>query len=251
VCILGIELLVWLFPHFADAVSVSQARRLAGFVPFAFALAGGAAVLTRLIGPLVLPLALGAGIGLQLAFSGDFGPGLRDGGPAAATWIAAVGGPAAIVAGLFLHRRLDARGWLVAVAVVLFCIPVFVHGLSHWSPADKTDSHTLTPGLLAALRTEVPKRSIVFSDLETSYRISAFAPVYVAAAPPAHVADTDANHPYRRRLAVIRYFATGDEAILDRYHADWLVVDHRRFDTKPGWPLEYEDARYALYHRPA
>jgi hypothetical protein len=104
--------------------------------------------------------------------------------------------------------------------------------------------------LLAALRHEVPKRDIVFSDLETSYRISAFAPVYVAAAPPAHVADTDANHPYRRRLAVIRYFATGDEAILDRYHADWLVVDRRRFDTRPGWPLEYEDSTYALYHRP-
>src|SRR5262249_58674498 len=46
--VLGIELLVWVFPHFADAVSVSQARRAAGFVPIAFALAGGAAVLTRL-----------------------------------------------------------------------------------------------------------------------------------------------------------------------------------------------------------
>jgi hypothetical protein len=250
VCILGIELLVWVFPHFADAVSVSQARRAAGFVPFAFALAGGAAVLTRFIGPLVLPLGLGAGIGLQLAFPGDFGPGLTDGGPAAATWIAAIGGVVAIAVGLVLRRRFDARGFLAGAAVVLFCIPVAVHGLRHWSPASDEDSHALTPGLLAALRDEVPKRSIVFSDLETSYRISAFAPVYVAAAPPAHVADTAANHPYRRRLAVIRYFATGDEEILDRYHADWLVVDRSRFDTKPHWPLEYEDARYALYHRP-
>jgi hypothetical protein len=105
--------------------------------------------------------------------------------------------------------------------------------------------------LLAALRSEVPKRSIVFSDLETSYRISAFAPLYVAAAPPAHVADTVANRPYSRRLSVIRYFAGGDPAILDRYHADWLVVDRDRFDVKPKWTLVYEDPRYALYHRPA
>ena len=80
--VLGIELLPWVFPHFADAVSVSQARRLAGFVPISFALAGGTAVLTAMVGPLVLPAALAAGIALQLAFPGDFGPGLEEGGPA-------------------------------------------------------------------------------------------------------------------------------------------------------------------------
>ena len=85
---------------------------------------------------------------------------------------------------------------MAGVAVVLFCLPVAIHGLRHWSPASTEDSHALTPGLLDVLRTEVPKRSVVFSDLETSYRISAFAPVYVAAAPPAHVADTEANRPY-------------------------------------------------------
>lgn len=249
--ILGIELSTLVFPHFADAVSVSQARRLAGFIPFAFALAGGASVLAALFGALVLPLGLGAGIGLQLAFPGDFGPGLTEGGPAAATWIAAAGGVVALAVGLLLGRRIDARGWPAAAAVVLFCLPVAVHGLRHWSPAAAEDSHALTPGLLVALRTEVPKRSVVFSDLETSYRVSAFAPVYVAAAPPAHVADTAANAPYRRRLSVNRFFGTGAVAILDRYHADWVVVDHRRFATKPdAWPVVYEDARYALYHRP-
>ncbi len=248
--ILGIELIVWVFPHFADAVSLSQARRLAGFVPFAFALAGAAAVLARLIGPLVVPVGLGAGIGLQLAFPGDFGPGLVEGGPAAATWIAAVGGLVAVVVGLFLGRRLEAPGLAAAAAGVLFCVPVAVHGLRHWSPAAASDSHALTPGLLARLRDDVPERAVVFSDLETSYRIEAFAPVYVAAAPPAHVADTKANRPYSRRISVIRYFASADPAILDRYHADWLVVDRQRFQIKPGWPLAYQDARYALYHRP-
>ncbi|MDX6387557.1 MAG: hypothetical protein QOD85_1359 [Gaiellaceae bacterium] len=248
--VLAIELIPWVFPHFADAVSLSQARRLAGFVPFPFALAGGAAVLTALTGPLVLPTALSAGIGFQLAFPGDFGPGLEKGGPAFATWIAAIGGVLAFVVGLLLKRRIDARNVLVAAAVVVFCLPVAVHGFRNWSPAAAHDSHALTPGLLHALQTEVPQRAVVFSDLETSYRISAYAPVYVAGAPPAHVADTAANRPYSRRISIIRFFRTGDVAILNRFRADWLVVDRSRFDVKPPWRLVYEDDRYALYHRP-
>jgi hypothetical protein len=247
--VLGIELLVWVFPHFADAVSVSQARRAAGFVPLAFALAGAAGVLARVLGLFVLPVALAAGIALQLAFPGDFGPGLVEGGPAAATWIAAIGGVLAVVVGIRLGRRIEVRNWLVAAAVGLFCLPVAVHGARHWSPAVEEDPHALTAGLLHVLRTDVPKRAIVFSDLETSYRISAFAPLYVAAAPPAHVADTAANRPYSRRLSVNRYFGTGNTEILDRYHADWLVVNRGRFDANPTWPLVYSDERFALYHR--
>jgi hypothetical protein len=248
--VLGIELLVWVFPHFADAVSVSQARRAAGFVPFAFALAGGTAVVAGLIGASALPVALGAGIGLQVAFPGDFGPGLVDGGPATATWIAALGGLVAVAVGLRLKRRIESRTWIAAAAVLLFCIPVGVEGFRNWTPASPNDKYALTPGLLHLLRSDVPKRSVVFSDLETSYRISAFVPLYVAAAPPAHVADTAANSPYRRRLSVNRFFGTGNEEILDRYHANWLVVDHRRFEVNPTWPLVYSDERYSLYHRP-
>jgi hypothetical protein len=250
IAVLGIELLVWVFPHFADAVSVSQARRLAGFVPFAFALAGGAGVLAGLVGPLVLPLGLGAGIALQIVFPGDFGPGLTEGGPAAATWVAAGGALLGIVAGSRLVRRTESSGWLVAAAVALFCLPVVVDGFRHWSPAAGHDPHALTPGLLHALRTTVPERAIVFADLETSYRIGAYAPVYVAAAPPAHVADTTANRPYSRRISVIRFFSTGDLAIPVRYHARWLVVDKRRFPIRPSWPPVYSDERFALYHRP-
>jgi hypothetical protein len=208
-------------------------------------------VLTAFIGPLVLPLALAAGILLQHSFPGDFGPGLRHGGPAVVTWIAAVGAVAAVLVGLLLGRRIEARSWIVSVAVVLFCVPIAVHGFRRWSPAAGEDAYALTPGLLRALDGDVPKRAVVFSDLETSYRIAAYAPVYVAAAPPAHVADTAANQPYGRRLAVIRYFATGDLAIVSRFHADWLVVDTKRFHVRPpGWDLTYRDARYALYHRP-
>ena len=251
VAILTIELFVWSFPHFADAVSVSQARRLVGFLPLAFALAGAAGVLARLTGPFVLPIALAAGIALQLAFPGDFGSQLTTGGPGWAAWVALFGGVAAVVVGVFLGRRLDSGGPLAALAVVLFCIPVAVHGFRNWTAADGADKYSLTPGLVAALRHDVPKRAIVFSDMETSYRISAYAPVYVAAAPPAHVADTTANDPAGRRLAVIHYFATANPKFLDRYHAGWLVVDRSRFDVDPHWPLAYKDARYSLYHRPA
>ena len=47
-----------LFTSLADLVSISQARRAAGFLPFAFAFAGGLGVLSRLVGPFLPPLAL-------------------------------------------------------------------------------------------------------------------------------------------------------------------------------------------------
>ena len=84
--VLAVTLTSALFPTFADLVSISQARRAAGFLPFAFAFAGGLIVLTSLLRWLVLPVALGAGIVLQLAFPGDFGYRLEGGGPAYVTW---------------------------------------------------------------------------------------------------------------------------------------------------------------------
>jgi hypothetical protein len=105
----------------------------------------------------------------------------------------------------------------------------------------------LTPGLVEALRERVPEGAVVFSDLETSYRIAAFAPVYVAAAPPAHVADTDDNRPYERARDVRRFLRTGRLEIPRRYGADWLVMDRRDFRVRmPRRPV-YEDGRYSLY----
>jgi hypothetical protein len=247
--VLALALVDLLFPRFADAISVSQARRGATFLPLAVALAGAASVLARYIGLAVVPLGLAAGIALQIAFPGDFGS-FEHGGPATATYIAAFGALAALAAAFFVRRDAEAPGWAAAAAVVLFTVPVVVHGFANWSPATATDPRALTPGLVSELRERVPKRAIVFSDLETSYRISAYAPVYVAAAPPAHVADTKANRPYSRRLSVNRFFAGGDVAIPTRYHADWIVVDTSRFDVRPPWDLVYRDQRFALYHRP-
>jgi hypothetical protein len=246
--LLAVELVPWIFPRFGDAISLSQARRAAGFLPFAFALTGGAAVLSCLLRWAVLPLALAAGIVLERAYPGGFGT-LAGSGPGAVTWVAAGGAVAAVVVGLLLRREWYARGPIPAAAVLLFAIPVAVHGAMHWKPSEARDPYAPTAGLLQALNRNVSERAVVFSDLETSYRISAYAPVYVASAPPAHVADTKANAPYARRRATNRYFATGDIRIPLRFGASWIVVNRRRFDTRPPWRLVYEDARFALYHR--
>ena len=71
VALLAILLLPELFTPFSDAVSLSQARRAAGFLPLAAAFAGAAAVLARLASWLAIPAALAAGIALELAWPGS------------------------------------------------------------------------------------------------------------------------------------------------------------------------------------
>ena len=248
--VLVLMLVPLLFVPFSEVVSLSQARRAAGFLPFAFAFAGGLAVLARLTRWFVLPLALAVGIALQLLYPGDFGYRLQDGGPALATWIALAGGAIALVAGLALHRRqapVEERGALVAAAAALFVLPVAIHAAANWSPSDARRPSPLTPGLVEALREQVPEADVVYSDLETSYRIAAYAPVYIAAAPPSHVADTKDNRPYERRGANIRFFAGGNLAIPRRAGADWLVVDRNRFELDVPLDEVYADERFTLY----
>jgi hypothetical protein len=239
------------FVELSDAVSLSQSRRAAGFVPFAFAFAGGAAVLARWLHVAVLPLALAAGIVLQRAYPGDFTLKLESGGgPPAITWFALFGAAAAVVVAVILRRRGAAqrREWLAGLAALLFVVPVGVHAARNWTPSEERRQNPLTPGLVETLREDLPEKAIIFSDLETSYRIGAVAPVYVAAGPPAHVADTDKNRPQDRRLDVLSFFRTGDLEIPRRYGADWLVVDKRRFELLgiPA-PKVHEDPRYVLY----
>jgi hypothetical protein len=247
--VLAIVLVPTLFTHFSDAVSISQARRAAGFVPFPFAVAGGAAVLARLLSIGALPVGLGAGIAFQLAYPGDFGYALQDGGPALATWVALFGAAAALVLGVVLPRRfkeLERVGPVAAATAALAVLPVVLHGFTHWDQRP-APSRGLTPGLVVALRDRVPEKAVVFSDDRTSYAIAAFAPVYVANALPGHVADTRANRPYERRDDAKTFFRTGDLAIPRRYGATWLVVDRNRSKLRPDLPQAYADARYVLY----
>jgi hypothetical protein len=84
-----VTLLPFVFPHFADAISISQARRIIGFTPRPFVLVGGMLVLAGFLRVWVLPVALAAGIALQLAYPGDFGVPYRlvDGAPGWLTWV--------------------------------------------------------------------------------------------------------------------------------------------------------------------
>jgi hypothetical protein len=160
-----------------------------------------------------------------------------------------VGGLVALVAAAIVRPRdlRDGSTRLAALAAGLFLLPVALHGFGHWSRPTPQSSLELTPGLVHALRAQVPRRAVVFSDLETSYRIAAFAPVYVAAAPPAHVADTRANRPFARAADVKAFFAHPSLAIPRRYGAGWLVVDRKHFTVRLPLTPVYQDARFSLY----
>ncbi|MFO7571163.1 MAG: DUF6541 family protein [Gaiellaceae bacterium] len=246
--VFAITLVPFLFTSFSDLVSVSQSRRLASFLPLAFAFAGGLGVLARLMGPLLLPLALVAGIVLQWAYPGDFGYVLRDPGPALVTWIAVVGAVLALAVGV--RRRGPALEAPASLAAALFLAPVIAAGLWSWSALPTDSTRELSPGLVESIRDEVPERSIVYADPQTSFRVAAFAPVFVAVAPPGNVADTELNRPYERARDARRFLRTGDLSIPRGYGAEYLVVAHRLTDRVFELEVLYRDDRFTLYRLP-
>jgi hypothetical protein len=165
------------------------------------------------------------------------------------TWIAALGGAAALAFAALVRWPgiAERRERIAGVAAALFVLPVAVHGIANWEPRPESRAHRLTVGLVEALREQVPERGIVFSDVQTSYRIAAQAPVYVAAAPPAHVADTEENRPYERREDVNAFLVSGDVAIPRRYGAQYVVIDRDRFETRLRARELYSDRRFVLY----
>jgi hypothetical protein len=80
-----------------------------------------------------------------------------------------------------------------------------------------------------ALRTRVPKGAVVIAAPQVAYRVVAGAPLYVAAAPVAHVANTKANDPYRRATAVLHWLKTNDPSVPRRFHATWAIRDGRLY----------------------
>jgi hypothetical protein len=253
---LTIALLPFVFPHFADAISISQARRIIAFSPRPFVLVGGALVLAGLLRWALLPLALAAGIALQLAYPGDFGAPYRfvNGGPRLLTWIVFGAAIAALLAAAVLGRRIpEIQGSpaVAAAAVVLFLIPVAIHGYSHWTRSP-TARLGLPQKLVSAVRANAPTGDVVFSDALTAYELGAFAPVYVNAAPTSHVADTRANRPTARLKDARRFFRdAGPLSIPRRYGAHWLLVDRARVgDVQFRLPRVYVGSRYVLYRLP-
>ena len=108
-------------------------------------------------------------------------------------------------------------------------LPVFVHGLWHWSPRVREDPLALSPRLVHRLRTVVPKGAVVLAPVKTSYRVSGQAPVYVVAAPVTHVANTKANDPYSRARAVRHWVLTNDPRVAGRYGATWAIRGGRLY----------------------
>jgi hypothetical protein len=241
--LLVLELWPVAFTHFSDLVSLSQSRRAAGFVPFAVAFAGGVAVLKRALRWALLPVALAAGIVLEQEWPGDFGLHLAHGGPSVVAWIALVGALAGLVVGALRQWGYERPA---ALAAVLFVLPVAVHGFARWDGPGTHDAYALTPGLVRFLRGHVPERGVVYADLETSYRIGAYAPVYVANGPPSHVANTKANDPYGRRAALVRFLRSDNLAIPRRYGAQWLVLRDSE-PLRPRAPLVYRDGRFRVF----
>jgi hypothetical protein len=249
----AVALSSFLFPHFADAVSISQARRLVGFTPRAFAFAGGAVVLTRLLGVVVLPIALAAGIVLQLKLPGDFSVPYHHthGAPPWVTWFSFAAAAVALLVAVLGRRlvpRLERDGPLAALAAALFVVPVAVHGYSHWSPPASA-RHPLPAPVVRALAARLPQRAVVFTDAATGYRLVAALPVYVNSTPPAHSSDTKANHPEARLKDEIRFFKHGKPlSMLRRFGAGWLLVD-RKTDPTTRFPLPrvWANGRYVLY----
>jgi hypothetical protein len=220
--LLALLLVPTLFVHFTDVVSLSQSRRAAGFLPFTFAFAGGLALLARSL--LVLPAALAAGIVLEHEWPGDFSYGMAGTAPRLFTWLAFAGAAAGILVGAVVFRRwsVTERPAGAALAAALFVLPIAVHAARNWTPLVPHDPDALSPALLRELK-QVPPRAVIMATPRISYRLLAAAPVYVVAAPPVHVANTEANLPYTRVKAVAEWLAGRAPGVARRYGATWAV----------------------------
>lgn len=254
--ILAVLLVPPLFMLLADLESLSQARRLSGFLPLSFAFAGAAVVLGgfRFIG---VAVGLVAGLALQLLYPGEFTYHLVDGGgPRWPVWLAAAGGVAALAAATVARRRRGSQPepskWTAFVALG-FVAPILVLTLPSLDRGG--DTNLLSRRFVKALRTEVPPGDVVLADERTSYRAMAYAPIYVAASEHAW------DRPYDRIRDVEDFFSVGPgtmsnadrRELLDKYGATWVVVDR----TKPApqaflSTLEpvYEGRRLVLYRVP-
>jgi hypothetical protein len=248
--VFAVMLVPLLFTTLSDAVSISQARRAAGFLPFAFAFAGGLGVLSRMLWPWLPPVALIAGALFQWFYPGDFDYAFDDPGPAWVVWVAVPGAIVAFLVG-FAWRRRPPLEDTAAIAAALFLAPVVVVGLAKWDPQPAPPASLLSAGIVDAVRTRVPEGAVVYSDQETSYRIAAYAPVYIAVAPPGHVASTEKDLPFERADDARSFIRTGDLAIPRSYGAEYLIVDRFRMRRQVRGVQEvYRDPRFVLYRIP-
>jgi hypothetical protein len=259
--VLVVAVTPFLFGPLGDLVSLSQARRLPLFLPLPFALAG-AAVLAGRLRLAGVAAALGAGIAFRLAFPREYAYQFLEGGPAWPVWVALAGSACALAVGALWRHRESRRlraGWAV-LAAAAFVVPSAVGGIANIHRARAGDHYKLTRGLVAALR-QLEPRTVLFAHPETSYRAAGYAPVYIAAGSPGHVAKTVRNRPKDRVKETTSFFEPETNRVerrrlLAAYDADWLLVGPPRraevspYDLPSGLSLVYSDDRYRLYHVP-
>ena len=218
----------------ARAVPLHVARRprldlagaaRAGFLPFAFAFAGGMGVLARLVGPILLPARARRGDVPADRLPGRLRVRPPEPAPAWIAWFAVLGAVAALVVG-FIRRR-PALETGASLAAAAFLIPVFGGGLLDWSDPTRPRSRRSRRARRGRARRGRAGDDRLLGS-ETSFRLAAFAPVYIAVAPPGHVADTEENRPYERASDARRFFRTGDLSIPRGYGAEYVVVDGLR-----------------------
>jgi hypothetical protein len=251
--VLAVLLTPPLFTALSEFFSVSQSRRLAVFLPLAFAVAGGCTVLSGLRAAGVA-LAAGLGVAFVLVYPGEFIRTVEEGGPEWTVAVAVVGGIVALVAGAVRRPEGPSPGAWAAAAAAAFVLPVVVAAVPAFERVRPITD--LTPGVITAVRAHAAPADVVFSDQTSAFEMAAFAPVYINAGPIGNVTDAGSNRPGLRAAEARRFFASRsltDEqrrAMLDRYGADWVLVD-----KESPYPQEFlatlrrvfEDDRFALY----
>ena len=206
-------------------------------------------MLGALLRGFVLPAALAGGIALQLVYPGEFAYRLEDGGPALVTWIAVVGGVAALVVGLvFLKHKVPLeRPELAALAAALFVLPIAIHAAANWSPSEARLPSPLTPGS--------SRRCASRSRAATS---STPIPRRATGSPPPRRSTSrsrrPATSPTRRRTG--RTSGATKRAASSRPATPrsrggpartGSCVDRERFDVAPDLDSVYRDDRFTLY----
>lgn len=243
----------WFFTPFADVVSISQGRRFLFYLPWAFALTGGALVLAR-FRYLAVAGALVLGTLLHLTWPGDFRYRLADPGPGWATWLAGAGALLVLALGATTKLNLRYRERWALPIVIAFVLPVAAAGLNGMRTGTP-ETNVFGDRFLAAVREHVGRDDVVLAPLRTAYRLTARAPVYIVAAERGHGGDTVANRHDDRRRAANRFFRAettpaAARDILERWKVRWVVI--RKDEPYPRSFFErstpvYEDETFALY----
>lgn len=160
----------------------------------------------------------------------------------------------ALLAGSLLARWVRAE--LAALGIVLaLVVPTVVVRLAGLERTDRPDP--LPAGLVQALESRAEPRDLLVSDPVTSYRIAAYVPVTIVAAPLAHVAQTPDDRPYDRLREVNRLAQLEEperRQALESSEARWLLVDRSWQGgdlSAPGLEPVYDDGRFGLYRLPS